>query len=249
MKEKEIILGLDISTKTIGVTLFLNDGTKYGKILKMSHISPNVPKKIDKVESLFLKKRIFHEDFLKHYTEYGIKRVIIEAPLLRSQNINTVAKLLQFNGMISDCVYNELGIVPEYISSYDARQYSFPELMSLRIYNKKGEKYDIKHYQKYIKDNKLVLFGAYPWDIDKKNILLSNISEIYPNITFIFDDYGNLKEENFDANDSLIAILGKLSMDKHKDDKFEIVSSDIKENEITYQVKFGEMTYSKKIEM
>jgi len=246
MKE-EIILGLDISTKTIGVTLFKNDGSEHGKIIKMSHISPSVKNSLPKIEQLFLKKKIFKTEFLTQYKELGINRVIIEAPLVRSQNVNTVAILLQFNGMISDCVYEELGIVPEYISSYDARRYAFPELMSIRKYNKKGELYDIKHLKKALKDNKLVLFGNYPWDIDKKQILLSNVAEIYKNIEFIFDKYDNLKPENFDATDSLVAILGKLTYDKYSKEDFKIDDFYINEvkNEINYYLHFGDKKYSK----
>jgi hypothetical protein len=50
--------------------------------------------------------------------------VVIEEPLLQSNNVNTVATLLRFNGMISKSVFDTLG-VPDFISSYDARKYSF----------------------------------------------------------------------------------------------------------------------------
>lgn len=249
MENCKIILGLDISTKTIGVTLFADDGSDYGKVLKMSHISPKVGKGISKTESLFLKKKIFQNEFIANYKDYNISRVIIEAPLLRSQNINTVATLLKFNGMISDCIYTELGIVPDYISSYDARRYAFPELMSIRKFNKKGEKYDKKHYLSALKKNQLTLFGNYPWDISKKELLLGNISEIYPNIEFILDKYGNLVEENFDGTDSLVAILGQLSMDKNKDNEFKIIDFKEDSNKITYIVSFGDKKFEKMLEI
>ena len=246
MEKEEIILGLDVSTKTLGCTLFLNDGSELGKILKMTHISPKVSPSIKTIEKLFLKKKIFNDEFLVNYKDYDISRVIIEAPLYGSQNINTVATLLQFNGMISDCVYNELGIVTEYISSYDARKYSFPELMSIRKFNKKGELYDLKHYKNAISKNQLVLFGAFPWDISKKEVLLGNISELYPNVKWVFDKHGNLTEENFDSVDSLVAILGKINMDKYKDCDFKIISSSFeKKDEIIYQIKFGDKTIDK----
>lgn len=69
--------------------------------------------------------------------------------------------------MISDSVYRILGIVPEYISSYDARKYAFPELMAIRKFNKKGEEYSKDKILTAIKKNKLVLFGEYPFDCDK----------------------------------------------------------------------------------
>ena len=120
--DNRIILGLDISTTTIGVCLLEDDGSEYGKIIELTHINPKVSSKIKGIEQLFLKKKIF-EEFLVKYKDFGIDNVIIEEPLLRSNNVNTVSTLLRFNGMVSDSVYNMLGIVPQYISSYDAREY------------------------------------------------------------------------------------------------------------------------------
>jgi hypothetical protein len=56
-------------------------------------------------------------------------------PLLQSNNVNTVATFIRF-GMISKSVFDTLGVVPDFISSYDARKYSFPELMSVRKFKK-----------------------------------------------------------------------------------------------------------------
>ena len=39
--------------------------------------------------------------------------------------------------MISECVYDVLHVVPDYISSFDARTYAFPELHAVRKFNKK----------------------------------------------------------------------------------------------------------------
>ena len=67
-----------------------------------------------------LRKFGFNEGFLKNISEYTDKKitdVVIEEPLLSSNNINTVATLLRFNGMIADAVYNTLGLVPIFISS------------------------------------------------------------------------------------------------------------------------------------
>ena len=125
-ENSDIILGLDISTTTIGCCVFLDDKSDYGKIIKLTHIVPKISSKIKGIESLFLKKDIFENEFLSLWKDTGIKRVIIEEPLLRSNNVKTVGTLLRFNGMISYSVYRVLGIVPEYISSYYARKYAFP---------------------------------------------------------------------------------------------------------------------------
>ena len=55
-----IILGIDISTTCLGVSLARYDG-KDIEILKISHVKPKVPKKIKGTEALFLKAKQFRE--------------------------------------------------------------------------------------------------------------------------------------------------------------------------------------------
>ena len=138
--------------------------------------------------------------------------------------------------MISDCVYNVLGIVPEYISSYDARKYSFPELMAVRKYDKNGEKYKDKKIYNSIRKNNFVLFGAYPWDIDKKTIIQNKVSELFPNINWLYDKNNELKKENFDACDAYVACLGYLNKEKYGE--LDVTASNIKKEE-------GKITYLK----
>ena len=87
---RKIILGLDVSTQTIGVTLLLDDGSDYGKIIELTHISPKVSSKIKGIEQLFIKKQIF-ADFISKFKDIGIDEAVIEEPLLRSNNINTLS--------------------------------------------------------------------------------------------------------------------------------------------------------------
>lgn len=220
---RKIILGLDISTTTIGVTLLMDDGSDYGKIIELTHISPKVPTKVKGIEQLFLKKQIF-EKFITKFKDIGIDEAVIEEPLLRSNNVNTCGTLLRFNGMISDCIYNVLGVVPEYISSYDARKYSFPELMAIRKYGKDGKQYEYKKIMKEIKEEKLVLFGSYSWEVDKKTIMQGKVAELFPDIEWVYDKKGELKKENFDASDSYIACLGYLNRKKYGELEFKVSS-------------------------
>ena len=156
------------------------------------------------MQELFEKAIIFESEFLDKYADVGITRVIIEEPLLRSNNVNTVATLLRFNGMISRAVYDTLGIVPEYISSYDARCYGFPELMSVRTINRKGEAYT----EKEISKKNPVLFGAYDDNVDKKSVVWELVADMEPQITWIYDKKGKLKKENFDMTDAYAAVIG-----------------------------------------
>ncbi len=238
----KIILGIDISTVCISICLLEDDKSDYGKIIELTHINPKIPTKIKGIEQLFLKKKIF-EEFLVKYKDFGIDDVVIEEPLLRSNNVNTVSTLLRFNGMVSDCIYNILGIVPHYISSYDAREYSFPELMSIRKYGKDEKQYPYSKIKKEIKDCKLVLFGGYPWTIDKKSVIQGKVADVFPDIEWLYDKKGELKKENFDACDAYVALLGWLNKERNGELNFtsniEGESNDGKGTiEISYTIKY-----------
>jgi hypothetical protein len=206
VKENGLILGLDVSTTCIGISLIEDKGT-YGKLELLHHVTPIVkPKPLSKMQELFEKARIFEEEFLNKYADVGVTRVIIEEPLLRSNNVNTVATLLRFNGMISRAVYDTLGIIPDYISSYDARCYGFPELMAVRTINRKGEAYT----EKEIAKKNPVLFGAFDDNVDKKSFVWELVADMEPQITWIYDKKGKLKKENFDMTDAYAAVIGHM---------------------------------------
>ena len=209
MKKNGLILGLDISTKTIGVALFEDNGEN-GKLKLLTHVTPKVkPTPSSKIQELCEKANIFEEEFLNKYADVGIKRIIIEEPLLRSNNVNTVATLLRFNGMVSRSVYNILGMIPEYISSYDSRAFAYPELMQIRTKNKKGEPYK----EAEIKRNKPVLFGGYDWEVDKKMVVWEKVADLEPQITWLYDTKGKLRKENFDMTDAYTCIRAAMKRD------------------------------------
>ena len=60
---------------------------------------PKVDKDEDKLRELLLKSEIFAEK-LKEYKNLGIVRVVIEEPLLNSNNIYTIQTLLRFNSFV-----------------------------------------------------------------------------------------------------------------------------------------------------
>jgi hypothetical protein len=203
------VLGLDVSTKTIGIALFEDFGDK-GVLRLLHHVTPVVkPKPLSKMQELFEKATIFEEEFLKKYKDIGITKVVIEEPLLRSNNVNTVATLLRFNGIISRSVYDILGVIPEYISSYDSRAYAYPELMQIRKLNKKGEPYSEKELSKA----KPVLFGDYDYEIDKKMVIWEKVSELEPQIVWLVDKKQKLKKENYDMTDAYTCIRAVMNRD------------------------------------
>lgn len=250
-----IILGIDVSTACLGVSLARYDGREV-EILKISHVKPKISRKIKGTEALFLKAKQFKEEFIEQYKNIGLTDIIIEEPLPNSQNNNTVTTLLRFNGMISQSIYEATGIVPKYISSYDARKYAFPELMAVRKFNKKEELYPVKKYENALKKSELVLFGDYPFNCQKKYIVWNKISEMFPNIEWEYNKDGDLKTENFDASDSLVCVLGFLNKEKNIDSIPKVIDykiNNIKNNNInvnryTYNVEFCGNVYEKMLD-
>ena len=201
------ILGLDVSTKTIGISLFEDFGDN-GKLQLLTHITPIVkPKPESNIELLIKKAEIFQFDFLEKYSDIDVDRVIIEEPLVRSNNVNTVATLLRFNGMICRSVFEVLNIIPEFISSYDARKYAFPELMEIRKINKKGEPYT----EKEISKKNPVLFGGHSYEVDKKQIIWEKVNEREPTDCLVIQQTPKTIKENFDMTDAYACVLGQMN--------------------------------------
>jgi len=185
------VLGLDVSTKTIGIALF---DVNSEHLLELTHLSP-VPKSemSSKIEELIIKSNLFKLK-LEEYKNIGITKVIIEEPLLNSNNINTVGVLMRFNTLVCKEVFDVLNIIPEFISTYNARKFAYPELISK---NEKGKE---------------VLFGQYDKNIDKKNLIWELVSKKEPQISWHYTKNGKLKKENFDQTDAYTAVLGYMKM-------------------------------------
>lgn len=77
LKNTPKVLGLDISTKTIGWALF---DLETQNLLELTHVSPVIkPKPEDKMEELLFKVDAF-EDKLNDYKNMGITKIVIEEP-------------------------------------------------------------------------------------------------------------------------------------------------------------------------
>ena len=111
------VLGLDISTKTIGWALF---DIQSKELLELTHFSPKVkPQPESKIEEMILKVNQFKNKLLD-YKKIGVTKVIIEEPLISSNNIRTVATLIRYNSFITRIIYEVLDIIPEFISTYNS---------------------------------------------------------------------------------------------------------------------------------
>jgi hypothetical protein len=201
------IIGLDVSTKTIGISLIDSNN---GKLYELTHITPKIkPLPKNNLETLFKKAECF-KDFIERYIDADVDYVVIEEPLLSSNNSYTVATLLRYNGIISKITYDVLGILPTFISSYESRKNAFPELMEKRKFNKKGEKLSDKNIER----NEPVLFGGYPFDIDKKMVVWEKVSEKEPQVKWSYDKHGFLSKECFDMSDAYTCGLAFFNIKK-----------------------------------
>lgn len=191
LKNRPKILGLDVSSKTIGFALFDITGEK---LLELTHFSPKIkPQPSDKIEELILKAEAF-KTHLENYKNVGITRVIIEEPLLQSNNIYTVGTLLRYNTLILKICYDTLKVLPTFISTYNSRKFAFPDLVGKNI---KG---------------KDVLFGGYPKDIDKKHVIWEHVNSLFPEVKWLYSKNGMLKKENYDMADAVTTVIGHVNM-------------------------------------
>ena len=167
------VLGLDVSTRTIGCALF-DIQTK--ELLELTHVSPvPKPKVENKIEELIIKSDIFRKK-LEEYVGMGVTHVVIEEPLLNSNNVYTVGTLIRFNTLVCKEVYDVLGVVPEFVSTYNSRKFAFPHLVQK---NDKG---------------KFVLFGGLPKDIDKKVVIWELVAKREPQIIWSYTKNNTLKK-------------------------------------------------------
>ena len=189
-KNKSKILGLDISTKTVGWAIFDITGQN---LLELTHFSPKIkPQPEDKLEELMMKANAFKE-LLEGYRDMGIVKVVIEEPLLSSNNVYTIGTLLRYNTMICKIIYDTLGLVPTFISTYNARKFAFPDLVGA---NDKGRN---------------VLFGGYPKDIDKKHVIWEHVNAVCPDVNWLYGRTGALKKENYDMADAATCVIGYIN--------------------------------------
>ena len=128
---------------------------------------------------------------------------------------------------------------------------SFPNLLAIRKFNKKGVIYPLTHIKKALKENALILFGSYPFDCDKKCIMMNAVTEKYPGIPWIYNKKGELKKENYDSCDALVCALAYSNEKRYGEIKPEIISYDISEIDgcidISYVMRVWGKDYSKKI--
>ena len=119
--------------------------------------------------------------------------------------------------------------------------------------------YSIKHIEDALKKEHLILFGEYPFDCDKKTIMMNKVNEKYQNIPWIYNAKGELKKENYDSCDALICALAYSNMKRYGALEPKIVDHQIiscasidgddfySKHEIKYDLKFWDKICHKKL--
>lgn len=192
--EGEIILALDISTSCIGISVLNNKA----ELLDLKHIKLKTDKDVKEEHRFLAKANVFKDYVTSLKSELKVNKVIIEEPLPNSLNRNTVNVLMKFNGVCSYIIMNELDILPTFISVRDVRKIVSPELVS------------IKKVGGIMKE-----VVSFPTDVDKKHYIFEKVNKWYPNVTWLYDKNGKLKDENYDMTDSLALGLAYLIDNKN----------------------------------
>lgn len=216
------ILGLDISTTTIGISLisFNPNGTFSvpifeGLELKLSKKKYSVDDMSD-LNKLFHKSDIFKERITQIKEQHKVDYISVEESLLNSNNIRTVGLLNRFNGMVTQITYDTFNIIPIFNSAHSLRSYALPSLVTVSKFRKDGSKRLEKEIEKDTKKNIKTLFGSFRQTDNKKVILFNEIYSLYkdklPEPTL--NRNGKVEEKWYDATDAFVCALGLYNMSK-----------------------------------
>jgi len=131
-----MILGLDISTSCIGMSLYEENGT----ILVIDHLEIKPDKNKEHSTRYIYKGLAFKRKIEEYYNKYGekITNIFVEAPLESSNNQMTVIKLAEMNAVCCYIIKDVFKIEPTLITVSKARAYFLPEYSNtkkIKVYN------------------------------------------------------------------------------------------------------------------
>jgi len=192
-----MILGLDVSTSNIGISLFSMDG----ELLKLTHISLDDDKTPTSLQRYLYKAKLFESFITKNFQMFDIQKIIIEEPLGGSVTPSIAVILSLFNEEIQhkcSVVFPKSEIIM--FSVDNSRRYGLPELLG-------GKKQS--------------LFGSVPKEIEgvkinefRKLLVMHLIGQKYPDIVWLLNNNYNLDKRNFDRADSVCVVLGYMFKEK-----------------------------------
>jgi len=192
MENEKFILGLDVSTSTVGICLFRVDG----KLVELNHVSPIVKdENISKQDLLLYKCNLVVNFLVENYPPENIVEIILETPLISSQQTDTAAMLNYFGGIVYATLRQFYKEKISYITVDEARRFGLPELVGGKskslfgVFNGRLERKIISDY--------------------KKMIVLSLVAQRYPAIVWLLNNNMAVDKKNFDRADSIVVVLGE----------------------------------------
>lgn len=191
--DSKYILSLDVSTSTIGISLFEDLGN-VGKLTILTHFEPKInPEPETQLERLKEKADLCVDKIYHDFNSYNIHKIIVEKPLLNSIS-QKVAKLLEmFNEYLTNKLSKRMNVPVDFITVDDARRYALPELMG-----KNGKM--MSDFPKKISD-----LGKNEWS---KFLIMYLVSQRYKGIKWLLNNALKINKKNFDRADSVVAGLG-----------------------------------------
>jgi hypothetical protein len=199
------IMGLDVSTSTIGISIFSENGELY----KLTHISPICKNKYALKQDELLHKSYLFQSFLvdSEFTALPITKIIIEEPLIGAKGTaHVAAQLNQFAGMVFSCLRESF---PDseifYLSVNEARQNALPELVE------KGSLCWAKKMPSNICGRKIKDY--------RKMAVWGQITQRFPEVIWNLNTRLFIDKKNFDKADSMIVAIGWMRKNNYWDIK------------------------------
>lgn len=201
-----MILGLDISTSCIGISLFSEEG----KLVTLSCVKFNSD--LTKFEKLAEFKRA--TAYLK---QFPIKFIAIEEPLKKFMgkfsSAETLALLNFFNGMISAHMFETFNIEPMYFNVNTARKLAFPPV------EKDKSKPSVKSIDDSLDEEGSKKSKVKDDKVSIKHIIWTKVMEMEPLLNWRYGPRSRkLLDENFDMADAYVICLAMfITLERQKE--------------------------------
>ncbi len=188
IKDRELLLALDISTRNIGyVVIDLNNN----KLIEIDYIPLTIPKNTNDNDKDMLKAELVENYIWEHFhikRKYKFNHIAIEEPLANTGiNINTTAMLLGFNAQCKYIFKVHYNTTPQMIKVHDARKHFLPEFVEER------------------RSNKTVLSFPKGWKSkEKKHYIWEKVNSLEPHLKdkWEYNRNNKLRDTNYDMTDA-----------------------------------------------
>lgn len=203
-----IILALDVSTSNIGVCVY---DTEESKILLLYSVKPEYDKKSTHtdLEKYLAKGNSSIVAISPIIEQYSVEKIVVEEPLLNSNNQKTAKILELFNEYLTHSLKVKYNLPIEFITVNNARKQAFPNILC---------------------DVKGKLFGGFPKEIHgvafkdlRKASILFCVSKHTPTVSWHLNRNYAIAATNFDIADAATVAIaydnGKYSLDKNATNK------------------------------